>query len=152
MIELSTRTNNGSTSGSDTNNDSNYSSKSSVSTETWDNTIESNKPYTTETSQPNMENSKENILSGNRYKESIIDDESDFSDMVQNSGIKITRYTNQEDNIIKGQRENKLNKKPRNKTDIYNKGNHVPGNSSYSEITKDGKKVLILSDSICSRI
>ena len=106
------------------------------------NTIEANKPYTTETSQTNMENSEENTLSGNGYKELIIDDESDFSDMVQSSGIKITRYANQEDNIIKGQRENKINKKPRNKTDIYNKGNHVPGNLSYSEITKDGKNVL----------
>ena len=52
---------------------------------------------------------------------------------------------------IKGQRENKLNKKPRNKTEIYNKGNRVPGNSSYSEINKEGKKVLILPDSICSQ-
>ena len=29
---------------------------------------------------------------------------------------------------------------------------YVPGNSSYAKMTNDGKKILILSDGICSRI
>ena len=147
IIELSTRSNNGSRSCSDFNNDSNNASQLSVSSANYDNTFESNN---SETSKPNMEKPEEDILCTNRFKTLIIDEDSDSNDVLQNNGIKITRYASQED--ITRQKINKVNTKAKHKNEIYNKANHVPGNSSYSEITRGGKKILILSDSLCSRI
>ena len=146
IIELSTRSNNGSRSCSDFNNDSNNVSQLSVSSANYDNTFESNN---SETSKPNMEK-PEDILCTHRFKTLIIDEESDSDDVLQNNGIKTTRYASQED--ITRQKKNKVNTKPKHKNEIYNKANHVPGNSSYSEITRGGKKILILSDSLCNRI
>ena len=85
-----------------------------------------------------MEKPEEVIICTNRIKTLIIDEETDFNDVVQNNGIKITRYASQED--ITRQKKNKVNRKPKHKNQIYNKANHVPGNSCYSEITRCGKK------------
>ena len=45
-----------------------------------------------------------------------------------------------------------INIKQENDKIIYNNPKHIPGNSSYANIAASGKKVLLLSDSIYSRI
>ena len=114
------------------------------------NTIESNLRNTEETSKTSMGNP--DVTCNNRFRELIRDDESDFSDVVQNNGIKITRYENREDNIVNRGENDVINTNSKNKTGKHSKPNHVPGNSAYSEMTKNGEKILILSDSICNPI
>ena len=48
---------------------------------------------------------------------------------------------------------NVINRKPQNDTITYNQlPKHIPGNSSYANIATKGKKICIVTDSICSRI
>ena len=46
----------------------------------------------------------------------------------------------------------KINNYPGNDKMVYQKPIHVLGNSDYASMTRSGKKVLILSASLCSRI
>ena len=45
-----------------------------------------------------------------------------------------------------------VNQNPERDTKRYHNAKTIPGNSTYGDIVKDGKKVCILSDSICKRI
>ena len=92
------------------------------------------------------------FTSPNIYHALIIDEEENFDRVYENNGtIKINReqsealYTSPlgRPNIV-------VNQHPHNDNFIYQNPMHVPGNSSYAKMTNDGKKILILSDSICS--
>ena len=94
------------------------------------------------------------FTSPNIYRALIIDEEENFDRVYENNGtIKINReqsealYTSPlgRPNVV-------VNQHPHNDNFIYQNPMHVPGNSSYAKMTNDGKKILILSDSICSRI
>lgn len=45
-----------------------------------------------------------------------------------------------------------INEYPENDTRVFRPPKHTPGNSSYANMTKQGNKTAIITDSICSRI
>ena len=97
------------------------------------------------------------ILSPNKFRYLVTDDASDFNNEF-NDNVKVSVVNNAQK--VHERRKTEKKKRPQVVTNKYPerniKINHtvksVPGNSSYSNMTNHGKKVLILSDSICGRI
>ena len=79
------------------------------------------------------------VRTSNRYD--VLDDDSDSDAMLDNNNIQIGIF-----------KDDKVNHK---KHTIQNTSTHpkrIPGNSTYSHMTSEGKKCAILSDSMCNRI
>ena len=55
-------------------------------------------------------------------------------------------------NPIKRRPNAVINEKPESDNTKFHDLKHVPGNSSYADVSSKGKKILIISDSMCSRI
>ena len=96
---------------------------------------------------------KFNVPLENYYRTLIVDTESDFETEFTNHVPAHIHHRNPltyQENI---KRPNPvINNKQENDKIVYNNPKHIPGNSSYANIATSGKKVLLLSDSICSRI
>ena len=98
----------------------------------------------------------DNIVSPNKYRSLVIDDASDFNTEFENNYVFVAVI----DKVHPTQHKVEVNKRPQVVTNKNPERNinrkhtkkTVPGNSLYSNITSYGKKVLILSDSICGRI
>ena len=96
------------------------------------------------------------ILTTNSYRELILDDESNFDEEYNNLNIISKPKTINEtygDVAYKGRPTVVVKENPE-KDDplLYKSVKHFPGNSTYASISKHGKKVAILSDSICRSI
>ena len=84
----------------------------------------------------------------------MFDDESDFEKVIDKTVHKnMTQSIPQVTDSHNKRRQDVIIKNyPENDKAIFRHPKHVPGNSSYAGIAKDGKKIMILSDSIPSRI
>ena len=94
-----------------------------------------------------------NITLTNNFRTLIVDEDSDFDKHFDNN-IIIENLNNIQAkyNPIYTRPTVAVNQKPENDKSDHNKPRHVPGNSNYANMTNPGKKILILSDSICGRI
>ena len=94
---------------------------------------------------PIKSNSSEprNITSSSRHRTLIVDESSDFDEVYKNS-VKC-KHINRRLSVV-------INEKPESDFKKFHDLKHVPGNSPYTDVTRIGKKILILSDSKCSRI
>ena len=87
----------------------------------------------------------------NSYSSLFLDDELDGekverTEIASVKGSRRVKDTNKAGN-------SRVNKYPENDDKVYtNKPKHIPGNSSYANITQHGKKIAIFSDSTTSRI
>ena len=83
----------------------------------------------------------------------ITDENSDFDNEFDDNIVTKNHNNSQVNcNPIYTRRTVVVNQKPENDKLDYKNPTHVPGNSNYANLTKSGKKILILTDSICGRI
>ena len=94
-------------------------------------------------------NSTENIQSLNNYRTLIVDD-SNFDNEVATYVPGPITLQSRENNISGKRHPNIINKYPEHDNIHHTKTVH--GNSTYADISKQGKKVCIFSDSICKPI
>ena len=101
-------------------------------------------------------NNSRNVNGSNRYSSLPIDDDLVIDkdvcinpNAIHQNSQGMSNVVNQTHNV---RPTNVINKYPQNDTQVYHAPKHIPGNSSYSNITNKGKKICILTDSICSRI
>ena len=88
----------------------------------------------------NLENSQH----AKEHRTFITDSDSDFENTVKNANI-IKHYKNKRPNVV-------TNLAPEHDNINYQHKKTVPGNSNYAQMARSGKKVCIMSSSICSRI
>ena len=106
-----------------------------------------------ENSNANVEELSNSSKYSNRYQVLINDEESDFEKEFENNvNIHILKTKQGCHNPEYKQTTPFINPHPENDIKKYSYPKHIPGNSSYADIANYGKKILILSDSICSRI
>lgn len=100
----------------------------------------------------NLTSPIKSIQSSHQHRVLINDDESDFDKELGNANIRQHKFINNRTHINNNNNRSNFytNRYPENDTLRYRKT--VPGNSNYAGIAKSGKKVCVLSDSICSRI
>lgn len=96
------------------------------------------------------------ITSPNRYRYLITDDSTtDLQDnnieLISQDNSNI-RQSGKFRNSRKISEKSKINNYPQNDKIQYKNKQHVPGNSTYSNMTITGRRILILSDSIAKRI
>ena len=94
-----------------------------------------------------------NLVSANPYRELIKDDESNFEEEYKTnvtSKLHKVNISSKKDN----RRPSVITKEyPENDNPIsYKSVKHRPGNSTYAFLTEQGKKIAIISDSLCSGI
>lgn len=117
--------------------------------------VKSNKKNNT--FKPNVINEKydrQGITYTNRYQALFKDKVSDYDrELENNPDISEEQVKRQLVYNPVYKRSNPIvNQYPQNDTIKYNYVKSVPGNSSYANMANDGKKILILTDSICSRL
>ena len=89
-------------------------------------------------------------ISSNPYRKLIIDDESNFDEEYEKHVTsKFKKMNNKQTN----NRRPEMVTKEYPENDLpYETIKHRPGNSTYASVAKQGKKIAILSDSLCSGI
>ena len=96
----------------------------------------------------------DNIIHPNKYQVLINDSNSSFDTEFRNAEVikvynppatKLDNTNEKRPNVV-------INKFPENDNTSFSRPKVVPGNASYSNMTQHGRKVLLLSDSILSRI
>ena len=89
----------------------------------------------------------------NNLRTLITDENSDFDNEFDDNNVTKNHNNSQVNcNPIYTRPTVVVNQKPGNDKLDYKNPTHVPGNSNYANLTKSGKKILILTDSICGRI
>ena len=92
--------------------------------------------------------------SRNEHRITINDDHSDFEKTWENSHIQQAIIENNRSNQIADRRQS-YNRQDNNEPNAYSGSLYkktVPGNSTYAEVSNKGRKIGLISDSICGRI
>ena len=100
-------------------------------------------------------NSNNSLVHPNRYQVLINDSNSNFENEFHSAGITkstIPKKKNSDHKFSKKRPSPVINKFPENDKDQVKPLKTVPENTSYANITRHGKKILLISDSILGRI
>lgn len=109
----------------------------------------------------NIVNSKNsdiiNVTTKNRYNPLLIDDDLESDNELQFNSITTHQKPYVKYNDVRQSTNrrpsNVINKNPQHDTFVFHQApKHIPGNSSYASIADKGKKIAIITDSLCSRI
>ena len=89
----------------------------------------------------------------NRYNPLMINSESEIGNEIEAAAITTSVKTSRNVKRLGKRGNDRTNNFPENDVQEFtNTRKHVPGNSSYADVTRHGKKVVIFSDSTTSRI
>ena len=97
---------------------------------------------------------KSPIFHPNRYRVLIDDDDSNFETEFENADIKTVykyKHPTRKSYCPEKRPEVVINQNPE-RDNLQFKPKHIPGNSTYANMASQGRKILLLSDSILGRI